>query len=187
MSYIQCPHCGQKALSVATRCPHCGHAFESRFWQPMVSGSRRRRIPVGLIIAGVLIAVVIVNAVQRELRVTVKTPSARPRVMAVAPTPPPRTQLPGDSLGPAADSPAAPTPTLTPPLSKGTERRYASTWVNVRAHRSGSAPVVRILEPGDAVMVDSLRLGWYRAVSDGQALGYVDGRLVGTAPEPTPR
>ena len=52
-------------------------------------------------------------------------------------------------------------------------QRYAQTWVNVRGERARSAPAVGMLNPGDAVTVDSLVRGWYRVTVDGRALGYV--------------
>jgi hypothetical protein len=160
---------------------------------------------VGLLIAGALVTVMVVIAVRRDLQVAVETSAARPSAIAVdsAPPPPPAVAAaqPVDSVPPiesgspvdsgtsTADSaPApAPTPAAAPPADESLERHYASTWVNVRAGRSGSAPVVRILKPGEAVRVDSLRQGWYRVVADGQALGYVDRNLVGVPPAPAPR
>lgn len=38
MTYIRCPECGQKALSVATRCPKCGLVLSQN---PMISGGVR--------------------------------------------------------------------------------------------------------------------------------------------------
>jgi hypothetical protein len=70
---------------------------------------------------------------------------------------------------------AAPAPVLPPPAAALTgerSRRYASTWVNVRQGRGRDAPTVRVLEPGDAVLVDSLDQGWYRVLIDGQPIGY---------------
>ncbi len=62
------------------------------------------------------------------------------------------------------------------------QRRYANTWMNVRADRSNTAPVVRVLRPGEEVQVDLLKQGWYRVVSDSQALGYADQRYLDTMP-----
>ena len=59
--------------------------------------------------------------------------------------------------------------------------------MNIRGDRSGSAAVVQILKPGEAVGVDSLKRGWYRVVADGQPLGYVDRSLVEREPSPAPR
>jgi len=58
------------------------------------------------------------------------------------------------------------------PTSSGI-RRYAQTWVNVRGERTKAAPTVGMLNPGDAVTVDSLVRGWYRVLVDGRTLGYV--------------
>jgi hypothetical protein len=191
MSYILCPHCGQKALSVATRCPHCGRGFDRRPWQFEGVGTRRRRIPVGWIVGAVAVAVVVLSVVQREYQVAVKAPSAPPPVATVEPSPPPPAAAPIEAPPPSAvSSDTAPTPAVEPapaPLVSGPlERRYASTWVNVRTSRSPAAPVVLVLKPRETVMVDSLRQGWYRAVADGRTLGYVDRSLVGTAPESVP-
>lgn len=62
--------------------------------------------------------------------------------------------------------------TLQPPAGPGV-RRYAQTWANVRGDRTMSAPTVGMLNPGDAVIVDSLVRGWYRVLVDGRTLGYV--------------
>ena len=96
--------------------------------------------------------------------------------VATAPEPEPEPE-------PKPVSPPPPPPVEAPPADRSLERRYASTWVNVRAGRSGSAPVVQVLKPGEAVSVDSLRQGWYRVLHGGQPLGYVDRSLVGTDPE----
>ena len=197
MPQIQCPQCGYSALEVATRCPRCGEPFESRFWQHSSTGSRRRRIPAGLIIAGALVLVVVISAIQGELRVAVKpspprppviaADSALPSVTAADRALPPRTRPPSHPVRPPADK-----ATASPPIALATdfgsaERRYASTWVNVRARPSNKAPVVLILKPGAPVMVDSLSRGWYRVVADGRRLGYVDQSLVGRAPKSASR
>lgn len=63
---------------------------------------------------------------------------------------------------------------------------YATTWMNVRADRNNTATVIRILHPGEEVLVDLLEQGWYRVVTDGQATGHVDRRLLDTSPPPAP-
>jgi hypothetical protein len=58
--------------------------------------------------------------------------------------------------------------------------RQARTWTKVRDGRSTRADVVAVLLPGDTVLADSLRGGWWRVALDGRVLGYVYGRtLVG--------
>jgi hypothetical protein len=64
--------------------------------------------------------------------------------------------------------------------------RYAQTWVNVRDGRAQTAPSVRVLNPGEPVVVDSLRGGWYRVLTEGRTLGYVHRSNLDDAP-PTAR
>jgi hypothetical protein len=91
-----------------------------------------------------------------------------------------------DSAEQAAPIPA-PIPAAEPAGTAAGERRYANTWANIRADRRNTAPVLRILHPGEAVLVDSLAQGWYRVVTDPQALGYVDRRFLdATPPAATP-
>jgi hypothetical protein len=54
------------------------------------------------------------------------------------------------------------------------------TWANIRQSRARSSPTVGRLEPGDSVMVDSLRRGWYRVLMDGRPVGYVHRTSIGT-------
>jgi len=139
-----------------------------------------------VIVVGALVVIVVVSAIQGELEVAVKPSSPRPTVSAPAPAPPSKTQPSRDSAIPAVS--ARTNPPAAAPLGHGRgERRYARTWVNIRARPSGKAPVVLVLKPGEPVMVDSLSQGWYRAVSDGQRLGYVDRTLVDPVPKATPR
>ena len=54
--------------------------------------------------------------------------------------------------------------------------------MNVRAQRSNTAAVIRVLRPGEMVLVDLPEKGWYRVVTDTQTIGYVDRRLLDTLP-----
>lgn len=73
--------------------------------------------------------------------------------------------------------------TLVPPAAEFPEEpRWAKTWVNVRAGRSGSSEAVRILNPGELVGVDSLGRGWYRVLVDGVPVGFVDRSFLAPAP-----
>ena len=55
MTYMKCPQCGRKALSVATRCPHCGVAFPSKPLQRSAPGYRLDRLRPVLAVGGVLV------------------------------------------------------------------------------------------------------------------------------------
>ena len=68
MSYIECPGCGRKVLSVATRCPTCGRAADPKPFNYTPPRSRNWGIPVALLVgvAGVAIAVVVLDRVRRS-------------------------------------------------------------------------------------------------------------------------
>lgn len=224
MAYINCPQCGQSALSVATRCPRCGFGFTQH---RLRHGHHRPPAPNNLplwIGGGLVVMVVVFLAAEgggggvtvppiaggldrAPAEVVVQTDTVDDRVLdgdprpadeapiAVASTPPSAevanrldTVPPIRAAVPAAFRPTA-TPvviTIVPPeahaaaLSQDT--RWAKTWVNVRAGRSGSSEAVRVLNPGDIVGVDSLGRGWYRVSVDGVAVGYVDHSLLAQAP-----
>jgi hypothetical protein len=62
--------------------------------------------------------------------------------------------------------------------SAGAVPRLARTWTKVRDRRSTRADVVAVLLPGDTVLADSLRGGWWRVALEGRVLGYVHGRAL---------
>jgi hypothetical protein len=207
LTYIHCPQCGQKALPVATQCPKCGHPFETQFPSRRIAPSAGPgRVRLGLFIAGAVAIVVVVNAVRDQPTIVTGAPpsgitgappsgteaavdssrparaepprESRPRARDLAqPAAPAREQEPSPELREPVEAPAA-----EPGDTGSAEVRYATTWVNVRAARSPTAPVVHVLRPGDTVMVDSLQRGWYRAGTDGEMLGYVFRGLLDTAP-----
>lgn len=214
MSYVNCPDCNQKALSVATRCPRCGLAFEGRFAGPPV---RRPRpiVPILLLTGGLAGVLVAVNLVVRETGAapaarapTARAPVVKAPVASEGMVPPPRPEAarqPAAAPAAAESVPAAPPTRIEPApqpvveapppvarpaaeprvaLAAAGESRYANTWVNVRAGRSPSAPVIRTLEPGELVAVDTPQQGWYRVVNGDREPGYVDGRFLDTAPPP---
>ncbi len=175
MPYIQCPSCGHKALSVATRCPHCGVAFETGLFRHPESGSRPRRIPFGLVVRSCRSASTggEYGAAEAERQFDRPSPSSgrrfgrtnsAPAAAGVSrgnhrqPSSSLTTSAPDRRVRPRPPSPeiaksAPPTPAETPTAAEapvdaeGAQRRYASTWMNVRANRSNTAPVLRILPP----------------------------------------
>jgi hypothetical protein len=64
----------------------------------------------------------------------------------------------------AAASPVAGTPPAALLVSR--------SWTHVRNRRSVSGEVEAVLLPGDTVLADSLRGGWYRVALEGEVLGY---------------
>jgi uncharacterized protein YgiM (DUF1202 family) len=214
MPYVNCPNCGQKALTVATRCPQCGLAFENQFSQAQELVAKQPRSKRGLFIAAAVVAIVLMEAV---LRGPGAPPPSRLPTTAVAPNPPPAPvvtarppEVPVDTVRaapppPPAETkveaappatvsavPAAPAHTAEPAAAPatgaivrpGTRRLYANIWVNVRSERSNSSNVIQILRPGQAVVVDTLIQGWYRIVAEHDAVGYVDKHYLQESPPP---
>ena len=219
MAYIDCPQCGQSALSVATRCPRCGFGFTQH---RLRYGHQRRpagnKIP--LWVGGGLVILVVVfllgeggngavtvppiagglDEQPAEVVVQIDTGMVQPAgevppdtaanpTMAVSAgkldtVPPIRATAPAESR-PLPDPVVV---TIVPPSAEADaaefpeEPRWAKTWVNVRAGRSGSSEPVRILNPGELVGVDSLGLGWYRVLIDGVPVGFVDRSFLAPAP-----
>jgi Bacterial SH3 domain len=192
MSYINCPRCDRKALSVASRCPHCGELFET-WHQPKARPARDLR-PFGLLI----VSAVVIGLVAKNWVATPRSPapspgpvaaSADPRVPAkrrarppvkspAPPRSPPQAALPPSDSG----TRLAAVPAEEAPDSETVQARYAGTWVNVRAGRSNTAPVIRVLRPGEEIAVDVPRQGWYPVVDKQETAGYVDGRYLEATP-----
>jgi hypothetical protein len=177
MSYIECTQCGHKALSVASRCPHCGFEFPPRpLHRPMPELPRvRRRATLalgGALVAGVVVAAALLFRSGGGLAHT--GPITAPADSTVSGA----TGVGGNDAGAAplaTDSARAAAPAARPavPPARAGVTRYARTWINVREGRARATRSVLVLTPGEAVLVDSLRRGWYRVVADGRTLGYV--------------
>jgi Bacterial SH3 domain len=183
MAYIECPQCGHRALSVATRCPRCGHSFPIELIRHPVSEPQLHKLWPVLVVAAVLVTVMVVVDRRQAGPSAITAPPAT-AVLKTAPsipvpsvhdTPP----SPGDS-----SRQVEPPRSGVPPLGGQWVQRFATTWVNVREARRFGTPAVRVLNPGEAVLVDSLRGGWYRVVVEGRTLGYVDRLYLDTVPPP---
>jgi ribosomal protein L40E len=214
MSYLTCTNCGQKAPGEATKCRHCGRPFGRPPQRAEGTGSRRRSISVAVLLAGAALIILAAHELWPRLTVapsaapletttvstrTVSTPpqppapAPAPRQSGAAPVesiravPPSPSRLPGESRLPVGDTagPVAPTAPPEPVSIDAAHQRFAQVWANVRAERSNTAPVLRVLHPGEVVAVDSLQQGWYRVVTD-QAVGYVDQHYLDTLPPSRP-
>ena len=121
--------------------------------------------------------------VQASAKARDSTPPVAPAPSRKKTAPKPR-----DDTVPAepAPTPVAPSATAALPAVNGQVQRYAKDWVNVRSRRRPGAHIVRVLNRGQAVMVDSLSEGWWRVMIDGQAVGYVYRAYLDTVP-PRPR
>ena len=149
-SYKQCPDCGKRALSIATRCPGCGREFPARPEAHRGPAARLGRyVPwlAGVLTAG---AVLVTGVLGRVGRSPVESSS-------VAATT--RVDTTTAAASPAASAPAG-------------QLLVARTWTHVRNRRSVAGDVDAILLPGDTVLADSLSRGWYRVALEGEVLGY---------------
>jgi hypothetical protein len=131
-------------------------------WQTSPDTGRPRSllaIAAVLLVTGGLVTLVVRWSADRD-------PEATAAVRAEAPL----------ALDIAASSPVLPD---SAPSARAVPRQ-ARTWTKVRDRRSTRADVVAVLLPGDTVLADSLRGGWWRVALDGRVVGYVYGRaLVG--------
>jgi hypothetical protein len=163
-----CPACGKHALSIATRCPGCGQEFPTQPLRWQASPDTRRRPPLPAVIVILLLAVGLFTLVMRR---------STARGLEVGVSGPVRAESPI-----ALDSArAAATPVMPDSApSAGAVRRHTRTWTKVHDRRSTKADVVAVLLPGDSVLADSLRGGWWRVALDGRVIGYVHaGTLLG--------
>ena len=150
-SYRQCPECGKRALSIATRCPGCGREFTAPA-VPEGSGlDLRRFLTPGAVVALLAVAAVLASAGLR------------------------RTGPPDQEQSGLVTAETAARVIEAAVSETAGELRVARTWANVRQSRSVRAPLEAMLLPGDTVLADSLARGWYRVALYGEVLGYAHG------------
>ena len=154
-SYRQCVDCGKRALSIATRCPGCGRELLAPAVPAGAPALGLGRFLSPRVAAGVVVAVAVLTAA--TLGRTNRPPIAASSEVAYA-----------MAAAPGLDTATA---TALPAESAG-ELLVARTWTSVRKSRSKSASLEAVLMPGDTVLADSLRQGWYRVALEGEVLGY---------------
>ena len=176
-AYRECPACGKRALSIATRCPQCGEELPTQpiRWEisrdrPALRRRSGRRLPVpallaALLVCGGLAALALRGSGERRPSAPAAAPDAVPAALETAR--------------------AAASPVMSDSLpSAGAVTRYARTWTNVHDRRSPGADVVAVLLPGDTVLADSLARGWWRVALEGRVIGYVYERTLVDRPAP---
>jgi hypothetical protein len=163
-SYRQCIECGKRALSIATRCPGCGRELPAPAVPEGGRGLELGRFLSPRVVAGLLVAAAILTAAKlgRISQPSIATSTEVAYAMAEASRLDTArvAALPGESAG---------------------ELLVSRTWTNVRKGRSKRADLEAVLLPGDTVLADSLRQGWYRVALEGEVLGYAH-RSTLTAP-----
>ena len=160
-SYKQCPECGKRALSIATRCPGCGSeltapAVVDRSPAPQLGRFLSPRGAAGAVAVAVVLAVRLGGTPDSEPSATVADSLAVSSEVAYA--------TPAASRHDTAGAATA--------AGSAGELLVARTWTNVRTARSTRADLEAVLVPGDTVLADSLAQGWYRVALLGEVLGY---------------
>ncbi len=210
VSLLTCTNCGQKSPLQAAKCKHCGRAF-GRPPQRRGGASSSGRVLVAVLVlagAGLISGVywwwpslrLLPSAATPEMSAGLAPPSSEVPVVpesratpvdTVRVRPAPAAKPAKDSAPPAAPAPkpvkdsAQPVAPAAAPAAASIDpahQRYAQDWVKLRSEPSTTAPVLRVLQPGEVVTIDSLLDGWYRVVSDQQATGYVDRQYLDTLP-----
>jgi hypothetical protein len=163
-SFRQCPACSKRALSIATRCPACGQELLEQPVQREPSPDRGRfpsllAVAAVVLAAGALIALLVQRSATRGAEATASA--------AIADEPP--TAL--DTVHAAASPVMRAVPDSGPSAEAVT--RVARTWTKVHERRSVNGELAAVLLPGDTVLADSLRGGWWRVALEGRVVGYV--------------
>lgn len=156
-SYRQCPQCGKRALSIATRCPGCGGEFPAR---EIRAGGGAREMG-GFVTSGRLAAAVGVAAVVASAQFGGSSQPLEEQTASVG--------------GEVAEMPAIRMDTadvIVVRAEPAGKLLLAKDWTHVRKSRSVKGELEAMLMPGDTVLADSLSKGWYRVALEGEVLGY---------------
>jgi hypothetical protein len=179
-TYRECPACGKRALSIATRCPQCGHELltQSIRSEPTRPGLAwvRPLLATATILAGIGLAMAAIRRAPAHIvKENVTGMLVAAPLLASLPPPPPSPAVTPRITDP--DLPPVPPDSMPGPDAVP---RVARTWTKVHDRRSIKADLVAVLLPGDTVLVDSLRGRWWRVALEGRVVGYVyAGTLVG--------
>jgi hypothetical protein len=179
-TYRECPACGKRALSIATRCPACGQELLDEPVRREAPPERGRFGP-GLVAGAVVLAAGAAVAALLIHRAAPDGPDATSTAELRAETP-------------VAVETRAAAPFVTPAQPAGADSapsaeavsRVARTWTKVHERRSVKSDLSAVLLPGDIVLADSLKGGWWRVALEGKVIGYVYGTTLTDRPGATP-
>jgi hypothetical protein len=173
-TYRECPACAKRALSIATRCPACGQELLDEPVRREAPPDRGRFGP-----ALVLGAVVLAGGAAVAALVMLRDSSAAVDATSTA-------ELLAESPVAIETRAAAPFVTPAPEVSSAPSAeavsRFARTWTKVHERRSVKSDLSAVLLPGDTVLADSLRGGWWRVALEGKVIGYVYGPTLAETP-----
>ncbi|HKT59409.1 MAG TPA: hypothetical protein VJQ46_05125 [Gemmatimonadales bacterium] len=173
-TYRECPACGKRALSIATRCPVCGQELLDEPVRREAPSDRGRVWPM-LVVGAVVLA--IGAAALLIQRATSRGPEATSTAEV-------RAEVPVAVESRAAAPSVTPRRLGVPDSAPSAEAvsRVARTWTKVHERRSVKSDLSAVLLPGDTVLADSLRGGWWRVALEGKVIGYVFGPTLEETP-----
>jgi len=175
-TYRECPACGKRALSIATRCPVCGRELLDEPVRRQAPPDRGRLAPA--LGVGAFVLSVGARAALLIQRGAAHAPEAISTAELRAETP-----VAIESLAAApAVTPESPAEAPDSAPSVAAVSRIARTWTKVHERRSVKSDLSAVLLPGDTVLADSLRGGWWRVALEGKVIGYVYGPTLAETP-----
>ena len=175
-TYRECPACGKHALSIATRCPACGRELLDEPVRRPVPPDRGRLGPA--LGVGALVLIVGAGAALLIQRGAAHAPEAISTAELRAETP---VAIESRAAAPAV-TPERPAEAPDSAPSVAAVSRVARTWTKVHERRSVKSDLSAVLLPGDTVLADSLRGGWWRVALEGKVIGYVYGPTLAETP-----
>lgn len=178
-TYRECPACGKRALSIATRCPACGRELLDEPVRREAPPEHGRFGP-GLVLGAVLLAAGAVVAALLIRRGATGGPDSTSTAELRAETP--------VAVETRAAAPFVKPRATVADSAPGTDavNRVARTWTKVHERRSVKSDLSAVLLPGDTVLADSLRGGWWRVALEGKVIGYVYRATLTETPGETP-
>ncbi len=182
MALIRCQKCSRTMLSAASQCPHCLRPMDPA-QRDVIRDRRSVMWPSVVVISAVLVlAIILWRNLEDAAALLNSGPALIPAPAEVSAGPPAMLDAIGGDPTHAdestSESPtsrestqnqierAAPLPVSATPL-------WTSTWVNVRERPGPTSPVVRVLNPGQQVLVVHPQRGWSLVYVDDQRAGYL--------------
>lgn len=183
MALIRCQKCSRTVLSAASQCPHCSRPMDPA-QRDVIRDRRSVKWPSVVVIGAVLVLVIILlRNLEDAAAVLNAGPAPIPAPAEVSAGPPAIPDAIGEDATHAGEESAP--ESITPrdntqnqigqaaPLPASATPLWTSTWVNVRERPGPTSPVVRVLNPGQQVLVIHPQRGWSLVYVDDQRAGYL--------------
>jgi hypothetical protein len=206
VTYIRCPQCGARALSVATACPQCHHVLTQNPMQlgpsselmvcrvckkytPRTSatcqfcGAPTHGVRLSAVVK-VVLWLVVGGGVAVGLVMLLRTPQPAPA--PATPAAGQRQVVPPEAVAPAETLPVPVAAAITaePPPQVATVTRWTAQWLNLRDGPGHDTNVIRPVPPGTRLEVANPVGAWWRVYEAGIAVGFISGTELLRSPPP---